>query len=121
MDSDNSGFKDNMNMQDEVPSTQDMDWLFCSNNPLAPEIVAVSLPHDFKVLKDMFEGKRDLQAYLMQYNDYMTVLEASNAAKYKAFSIMLREVPRIGICPSFRARVFRSWCRYFYKDLGPTK
>ncbi|KAH1114746.1 hypothetical protein J1N35_008124 [Gossypium stocksii] len=82
MDFDNSSFQDNVNMQDEVPSTQvkewknemdelrkvvralhhksqDMDWLFCSNNLLALEIVVVNLPRDFKVPKDIFEGIRD--------------------------------------------------------------
>lgn len=47
------------------PKSQDMDWLFCSNNPLATEIATVSLPRHFKVLKDMFEGRRDLRAHLM--------------------------------------------------------
>ncbi|KAH1045911.1 hypothetical protein J1N35_036695 [Gossypium stocksii] len=67
-----------------------MDWLFCSNNSLAPKIVIVGLSHDFKVSKDMFEGIRDPLAHLMQYNDYMNVLRASNVAKCKAFSTTLK-------------------------------
>lgn len=64
---------------------QYMDWLFCSNNSLSPEMVAVGLPPEFKLPKEMFEGKRDSKAHLMQYNNYMNVLGASNAAKCKAF------------------------------------
>lgn len=67
-----------------------MDLLFCSNNLLAIEIVAVNLPHDFKVPKDMFEGRRDPRAHLMQYNAYMNVLGASDFAKCKAFSTTLK-------------------------------
>ncbi|KAH1032181.1 hypothetical protein J1N35_044355 [Gossypium stocksii] len=72
------------------PELQDMDWLFCSINLLAFKIAAVSLPYDFKVPKDMFEGRRDLQAHIMQYNDYMNVLGASDVAKCKAFSMTLK-------------------------------
>lgn len=56
------------------PESQDIDWLFCSNNLVTPKIVAVNLPRDFKVPTDMFERRRDLRAHLMQYNDYMNVL-----------------------------------------------
>ncbi|KAH1114864.1 hypothetical protein J1N35_008242, partial [Gossypium stocksii] len=59
-------------------------------------IATVSLPYDFKVPKDMFKGRRDPGARLMQYNDYMNVLEASNAAKCKAFTQHSKEVPRTG-------------------------
>lgn len=45
--------------------SQDMDWLFCFNNPLALEITVINLPHDFGVSKEMFEGRRDPQAHLM--------------------------------------------------------
>ncbi|KAK5836476.1 hypothetical protein PVK06_012267 [Gossypium arboreum] len=72
------------------PKSQDMDWLFYSNNPLAPKIAIVGLPRDFKVPKDMCERKRDPQAYLMQYNDYINLLGASDTAKCKAFSTTLK-------------------------------
>lgn len=74
--------------------SQDMDWQFCSNNPLTLEIEAISLPRDFKVSKDMFEGKRDPRAHLIQYNDYKNMLGASNAAKCKAFSTMLKGIAK---------------------------
>ncbi|KAH1055758.1 hypothetical protein J1N35_033823 [Gossypium stocksii] len=61
------------------PDSQDMDWLFCSNNPLSPEFATISLPVDFKVPKE------DPQAHLMYYNDYMNLLGASDAAKCKKF------------------------------------
>lgn len=67
-----------------------MDWLFCSNNLLVIEVVIVSLPSDFKVPKEIFEGRRDPRAHLMQYNDYMNVLGDSNAAKCKVFSTTLK-------------------------------
>ncbi|KAH1098173.1 hypothetical protein J1N35_015094 [Gossypium stocksii] len=73
------------------PESQDMDWLFCSNNPLAPKIAAMNLSRDFEVPKDMFEGKRDPRAHLMQYNDYMNVPRVSNLAKCKTFSMTLKE------------------------------
>ncbi|KAH1073081.1 hypothetical protein J1N35_025409 [Gossypium stocksii] len=69
---------------------QDMDWLFCSNNPLSLEVAAVSLPFEFNVPKEMFEGRRNPRAHLMQYNDYINVLGASDVAKCKAFSTTLR-------------------------------
>ncbi|KAK5771878.1 hypothetical protein PVK06_048132 [Gossypium arboreum] len=56
------------------PKSQNMDWLFCSNNSLAPKIAMINFLRDFKVLKDMFEGRRDPRAHLMQYNDYMNAL-----------------------------------------------
>ncbi|KAH1097996.1 hypothetical protein J1N35_014917 [Gossypium stocksii] len=62
--------------------SQDMDWLFFSNNLLAPEVIVIGLPIDFKVPKDMFEGRMDPRAHLMYYNVYMNVLEALNPAKY---------------------------------------
>ncbi|KAK5846469.1 hypothetical protein PVK06_002759 [Gossypium arboreum] len=45
--------------------SEDMDWLFFSNNLLVAEVVAVSLPSDFKVLKEMLEGRRDQRAHLI--------------------------------------------------------
>ncbi|KAH1055556.1 hypothetical protein J1N35_033621 [Gossypium stocksii] len=47
------------------PNTQDMDWLFCFNNPLAPEMTTMSLPVEFIVPKEMFEGRRDPRAHIM--------------------------------------------------------
>lgn len=67
---DNSGFHDNVNTQDEIsgiqvkewknkmdklwrdvmaldPKSRDMDWLFCSNNPLAFEMATVNLSREF--------------------------------------------------------------------------
>ncbi|KAH1039398.1 hypothetical protein J1N35_041141 [Gossypium stocksii] len=64
-----------------TPDVQDMDWLFYSNNPLYLEVVAVSLPFEFKVPKATFEGRSDPRAHFIQYNDYMNVLEASDATK----------------------------------------
>lgn len=72
------------------PGVQDMDWLFCSINPLALKVAIVGLPSEFKVSKEMFEGRKDLKVHLMQYNDYMNVLRAFDAAKCKAFSTTLR-------------------------------
>ncbi|KAK5819127.1 hypothetical protein PVK06_024088 [Gossypium arboreum] len=69
---------------------QVIDWLFCSNDPLSPKMATMSLPTEFKVPKETFKGRRDLQAHLMQYNDYMNVLGASNVTKCKSFSITLR-------------------------------
>lgn len=67
-----------------------LDWFFCSKNPLASKIATVSLPPKFRVSKVVFEGRRDPRAHLMQYNDYMNLLGASNVAKCKAFSTTLR-------------------------------
>ncbi|KAH1038680.1 hypothetical protein J1N35_040423 [Gossypium stocksii] len=39
--------------------SQGVDWLFCFNNLLTIKLVVVNLPRDFKVPKDMFEGRRD--------------------------------------------------------------
>ncbi|KAK5792618.1 hypothetical protein PVK06_033733 [Gossypium arboreum] len=47
------------------PNVQDMDCLFCSNNPLSSKVATVSLPIEFEVLKEMFEGRRDPRAHLM--------------------------------------------------------
>lgn len=77
-------------MQALHPKSQDMDWLFYSNNPLSPEIAIVGLHYDFNVLKDMFEGRKDPQAHLMQYNDYMNVLRAFDATKCNVFSTTLK-------------------------------
>ncbi|XP_016690719.1 uncharacterized protein [Gossypium hirsutum] len=38
----------------------------------------------------MFESRRDPRAHLMQYNDYMNMLGAPDAAKCKAFSTNLK-------------------------------
>ncbi|KAK5793663.1 hypothetical protein PVK06_034815 [Gossypium arboreum] len=67
-----------------------MDWIFYSNNPLAPEIATVGSPPEFKVPKEVFKGRRDPQAHLMQYNDYINVLGALDAVKCKTFSTTLR-------------------------------
>ncbi|KAH1114719.1 hypothetical protein J1N35_008097 [Gossypium stocksii] len=69
---------------------EDIDWIFCSNNPLVSKIAIMGLPLEFKVLNKVFEGRRDPWSHLMQYNDYMNVLEPSYATKCKAFSTTLR-------------------------------
>lgn len=66
------------------PDVQDMDRLFCSNNPLALEVAAVGLSSQFKVPKETYEGRRDPWIHLMQYNDYMNVLRAWDTMKCKA-------------------------------------
>ncbi|KAH1121787.1 hypothetical protein J1N35_004947 [Gossypium stocksii] len=100
-----------------------MDWLFYSNNPLAPKIVAVNLPRDFKFPNDMFEGKRDPQAHLMQYNDYMNMMGALDLAKYKNFSMTLKEVRSTSTCPFLKAQfeVSPTWARFSWEDSGLTR
>lgn len=73
------------------PESRDMNWLFCSNNPLVLEIAAVSLLYDFKVPKDMFKGRRDPRAHLMRCDIYMNILGASNPTKCKTFLRTLEE------------------------------
>ncbi|KAK5839761.1 hypothetical protein PVK06_008598 [Gossypium arboreum] len=77
-------------VQELHPNVQDMDWLFCSNNPLSLEVAVVNLPSEFKVPKEMFEGRRDPKAYLIQYNDYMNVLRAFDTVKCKSFLTTLK-------------------------------
>lgn len=50
----------------------------------------MGLPSEFKVPQEVFEGIKDLQPHLMQYNNYINVLGASHAAKCKAFSTTLK-------------------------------
>lgn len=89
---------------------RDMDWLFCSNNPLAPELAAVSLPCDFKVPRDMFKGRMDPRAHLMQYNDYMNVLGALKVCEVQSFLYHAqRECERLVLVspPRIHPRVFQ--------------
>lgn len=76
--------------------SQDMDWMFCSNNPLAPKITTINLLHDFKVPKYMFEERKDPRAHLVQYNDYMNVLGHQMLQSVRSFPRPLREVPKTG-------------------------
>lgn len=73
------------------PNSQDTDWLLCSNNSLDVKVATMSLTPDFKVSKEMFEGIKDPQAHLMQYNDYINMLGVFGATKCKAFSTTLKD------------------------------
>lgn len=103
--------------------SRDMDWLFCFNNPLALKIMPVSFPIDSKVPKDMFEGRKDPRAHIIQYNDYMNVLEASDTAKYKAFSTMLKASVKDWYLSLSKAQFATShnWGKCSWKGLGPIK
>ncbi|KAH1122323.1 hypothetical protein J1N35_005483 [Gossypium stocksii] len=60
------------------PESQDMDWLFCSNNLLALEIALVSLPLDFKFGNDDEELVCNKEA-----NDPMVVSATISGYKVK--------------------------------------
>ncbi|KAH1055810.1 hypothetical protein J1N35_033875 [Gossypium stocksii] len=68
-------------------------WSLCElilSDLIASRGRGAGLPPEFNVPKEVFEGRRDLRAHLMQYNDYMKVLKAFDTVKCKALSTTLR-------------------------------